>query len=243
MFDIVIPLGPNEYTMIHTQIAATKAYILGYRNIYIVTRQSNIQIEGCTIIDESIFPVTMASVQSILGKNERNGWYLQQLLKLYAGSVIPGILDRYLMIDSDVFFKKPIRFEEDDICLYTTSIEYHTPYFEHMIRLHPSLTRKMNASGIVHHMMFETKYINGLFELVKQTHPSIDFWEAFLKNVDPQHILHSGASEYEMYFNYMLEHNPTRIRIRPLKWISSPTINNSENCDYLAVHWYMRFKS
>jgi len=241
MFDIVVPLGPNDSIWIHKQIAATKASILGYRNIYIVTRQSNIQIEGCTIINESIYPFTIESVQSILGKNERNGWYLQQLLKLYAGAVIPGILDRYLVIDSDVFFKNPTKFEEDDICLYTTGTEHHSPYFEHMKRLHPSLTRKMDASGIVHHMMFETKHINGLFELVKQTHPSLVFWQVFLKNVDPQHILHSGASEYEIYFNYMLHHNPTCIRIRPLKWTNSPTINNySQHYDYIAVHWYIR---
>ena len=63
-------------------------------------------------------------------------WYLQQLLKLYACNVIPDILDRYLVIDSDTFFLKPTTFIENDVCLYNYGSEYHKPYFKHMLLLH-----------------------------------------------------------------------------------------------------------
>jgi hypothetical protein len=36
MFDIVIPLGPNELSRIHQQIKQVKENVIGYRNIYIV---------------------------------------------------------------------------------------------------------------------------------------------------------------------------------------------------------------
>jgi hypothetical protein len=41
-------------------------------------------------------------------KQNRNGWYLQQLLKLYASFVIKDLLNDYLVIDADVYFLKPI---------------------------------------------------------------------------------------------------------------------------------------
>ena len=41
---------------------------------------------------------------------DRIGWYLQQLLKFYAGFVIPDILQRYLIIDCDTHFLKPTKF-------------------------------------------------------------------------------------------------------------------------------------
>ena len=241
MFDIVVLVGPNDVMFIQKHIKATRDNVIGYRNIYIVTPHADLHVEGCTIINESIFPFTIASVQAILGKNERTGWYLQQLLKLYAGRVIPGILGRYLVVDSDVFFKKPITFVENDVCLYATGTEHWIPYFEHMQRLHPTLVRQTNNSGIVHHMMFETRYIEELFQLVKTTHPTTEFWEVFLKSVSPRDILGSGASEYEIYFNYMLRYHPTQIRIRPLNWTNSSTVHNyKENYDFLAVHWYIR---
>ena len=35
-FDIVIPVGPNDKTIIEEQIKFTKKNIIGYRNIYLI---------------------------------------------------------------------------------------------------------------------------------------------------------------------------------------------------------------
>ena len=86
-FDIVIPLGPLDNNVINQQIPFTKKNIIGYRNIYIITCNKNYNFEGCITICEDIFPFSMETVQEFHGKRERNGWYLQQLLKLYAGKV------------------------------------------------------------------------------------------------------------------------------------------------------------
>jgi hypothetical protein len=34
------------------------------------------------MVKEEIFPFTIKTLENMFGKNQRNGWYLQQLLKL-----------------------------------------------------------------------------------------------------------------------------------------------------------------
>lgn len=90
-FDIVIPLGPKEICRFYQQIEFTKKNVIGYRNIYIVTCNLNVNIPGCTIIDENIFPFKPFISNYFYqhnGKKNRNGWYFQQLIKLYAGVYI-----------------------------------------------------------------------------------------------------------------------------------------------------------
>lgn len=237
-FDIVITVGPNDKDIITKQIEYTKKNIIGYRNIYLICYDPTINIDGCITIDENIFPFTKKTVEEIHGKLERNGWYLQQLLKLYAGLIIPDILERYLVIDSDTFFLKPTLFIENNKCLYNFGSEYHLPYFKHMERMDKDLIKvDLFKSGICHHMMFETKYIKHLFDKIENMYKD-NFYYIFLKFVSEKSG--SGASEYEIYFNYMLKNNPDKIIIRPLKWKNTRVFNDKEDFDYVSYHYYMR---
>ena len=95
-FDIVIPLGPKEISRFDRQIEYTKKNILGYRNIYIVTCNTNIQINDWIIINEEAFPFKKFIENYFSqhnGKSNRTGWYFQQLIKLYAGKIIENILE------------------------------------------------------------------------------------------------------------------------------------------------------
>ena len=241
MFDIVIPVGPNDTDIIKKQLEYTKKNIIGYRNIYIITYDKSLYIEDCIIITEDIFPFDINTVSKFHGKISRNKWYLQQLLKLYAGFVIPTILDRYLVIDSDTFFLKPTTFIKDNKCLYNFGNEYHKPYFDHMKKLDKHLIKQdLHKSGICHHMMFETKYIKLLFNQIETEHND-KFYNVFLKNVVNIHT--SGASEYEIYFNFMLKYYPDKISIRKLKWSNVGSLDkylNNDYYDYISFHWYMR---
>ena len=243
-FDIVIPVGPKDIAQIKEQIRYTKLNILGYRNIYIISYDPTLQIEGCITIQETLFPFSMDTIVSIHGKKDRNGWYLQQLLKLYAGSVIPDIMEKYLIIDSDTYFLKPTTFVHQGKCLYAFGSENHRPYFNHMARLHSTL-RKIDGSksGICHHMIFEQQYIRELFKMIEDAHNNEPFYMTFLKQVDPGEITTSGASEYEIYFNYMMLYHPDNIQIRPLAWRNvnqSPNSTKYDSMDYVSYHWYMR---
>jgi FkbM family methyltransferase len=237
MFDIVIPVGPNDIEVIAKQIECTKKNIIGYRNIYLICSEP-LYVDGCYTIYEKIFPFNLDTVAHIHGKSSRNGWYLQQLLKLYAGNVIPNILERYLVIDADTFFLKPTTFIDENKCLYNYGVEYHSPYFEHMARLSSDLIKVHNTmSGICHHMIFETKYINELFKLIEDKHNDT-FYNVFLKFVT--YTQDSGASEYELYFNFMLLRHNDKIKIRKLDWSNTRELTLNSNQDYISYHHYGR---
>jgi hypothetical protein len=249
VFDIVIPLGPNDVMYIWPNLQRNRENIVGHRNIYIVTKdpsglpadqQEQARANGCTLIDEAIFPFQMSDVIAIHGGvNWRNGWYLQQLLKLYAGFVIPDILPRYLVVDADTVFLKPTRFISDDNkCFINVGREYHVPYFEHMKRMHPTFEKQVRYSGISHHMMFERDYVADMMRLVEEHHNGKIFWRVFLEEVTD--IMGSGASEYEMYFNYMIRYHGADFRIRALQWGNAPRIIEGQGLDYVSVHWAIR---
>jgi len=254
LYDIVIPVGPSDTEQINDQLEFTKKNIIGYRNIYLICYNPSISItdKNTIIVDEKLFPFTIKDIEKYHSKYDRNGWYLQQLLKLYAGIIIPGILDRYLVIDADTYFLKPAVFVEDGKCLYNTGNEYHIPYFDHMLKLHPSLVKQIKESGICHHMIFEKKHINGLFSLVEEYNnignSKKQFWEIFLEKVNPEHygmtyINMSGASEYEIYLNYVLIYHREQIKIRKLEWMDankSPNDYIDLNYDYVSWHYFMR---
>lgn len=241
-FDIIICVGPNDNDVIYNMIPYTKKNIIGYRNIYLICANPTINIEGTITIDENIFPFNINNLIQKFGNKNRNGWYLQQLLKLYSGSVIPGILENYLIIDSDTHFLKPTSFiDRDGKYIYTIGSEYHKPYFNHMNKLHPSLKKTHPCSGIVHHMIVNNNHLNSLMNLIETNHNGNPFWEIFINMVDPTDFPHSGASEYEIYFNYMNIYHQNDIIIRELNWKNASSINDSnKHCDYVSIHWYMR---
>lgn len=239
-FDIVIPIGINDINIIANQIEYTKKNIIGYRNIYLIYNNLLLQIEDCITISDDIFPFSLETVSKNHGKRERNNWYLQQLFKLYAGIFIPNILENYLVIDADTFFLKPTIFFEETKPLFNYGTEYHIPYFHHMIKLHPLLKKiDISKSGISHHMMFNTKYIKDLFEMVEKYHNNGDFfYDIFLKNVIDYD--YSGASEYEIYFNFVQHKYPNEIKIRGLNWKNSSTLDLNSDYDYISYHSYLR---
>ena len=247
IFDIVICLGPNDINIINLMIEYTKNNIIGFRNIYIISYDKNIKIKDCIIIDENIFPFNKKYIQYYIYPNnnlkeDRSGWYLQQLLKLYAIFIIDGILDNILILDADtIFFNKTIFFE-NEIPIYNYSDENHLPYYKHMNKLHPSLKKEdINKSGICHHMIMQRKVLLNLITLIENYHNK-PFFEVFIENTNPNII--SSASEYEIYFNYMIQYLPKDLfKIRKLTFSNEvrkfPISNSNSKYDYISYHWYL----
>ena len=261
-FDLVIPVGPKDEELIKKNILCNKNRIDGYRNIYLITVNENIKVDGCITINENIFPFNKKTVIDIFGTDFYPGWYLQQLLKFYAGLIIPDILERYLVLDADVFLLKNINFIQNNKIMMSYSEENHRPYMEHMGNLHPSLKRVYgDKSGIHHHMMFEKKYIQELFDMVEEYHKK-DFYLAFLDSVPEKYRDNTtSASEYEIYFNFMLMNHKDKVIIRKLeicnsdrvernisskqRWSLNQQWNNTRYSEYLdgiCFHWHVRNK-
>ena len=246
LFDVVINVGPNDVKIIEQQVGCTMHNIVGYRNVYIITpsdfvSQLSTLLPLCTVFDESIFPFQFKDMNTNVGvrKSSRNGWYLQQLLKLYAGFIIPDILEKWLVIDADTFFLRPTTFIHDGKCLYANGREHHTPYFTHISKLLPGLTRIRPMSGICHHMIFDKNYVQDLFHRVEALQQK-PFWQAFLSCIDPKQYNKSGASEYEIYFNYMLLYNSDAIILRQLSWKNVNELDLELSYDYISYHYWTR---
>jgi hypothetical protein len=246
LFDLIICVGPNDTNILNSMLSFNKKNIIGYRNIYLICANPNIKIVDTIIIDETIFPFTIHDLNIQFGKNTRNGWYLQQLIKMYAGIVIPGILEKYLVVDCDTLFLKPTTFiTQDGKYNYATGNEYHIPYFIHMNKLDTSFKKNLPVSGICHHMFFDTKIVNELINKVeKNNNNSKKFWQLFLDVVDLKEFPKSGASEYEIYFNYMYSYHKDKMCIRQLNWKNVTSYNTSYDniYDFVSIHWYLREK-
>ena len=278
LFDIVVPVGPNDVGRIHRQLAQLR-FAVGRRRTFVVTarRADGLpQFDGCETVDEESFPFKMADVAAAHGARPRNGWYLQQLLKLYAGRTIPGILDRWLVVDADTFLLRPVEFvverakdtqlthyggaggtgDSEHLPAYAIGPEpRHEPYFAHMARLHPLLARAHpDWSGICHHMVFQRAHVDLLFELVDDHHsrgnqagaPKKEFWQVFLECVDPADYDAAGASEYEIYFNFVQRFLPREVVVRPLRWanataavLDDPGALAGYGLDYVSCHYYL----
>lgn len=250
-FDIVIPLGLNEIQRFNEQLVYTKKNIIGYRNIYIITSNLDLTFDDCIILDENIFPFKnfiSFYFKKYHGKNNRNGWYFQQLIKLYAGIYIDNILDNYLVLDADVFFLKPTEFMNNNKPIFTTGDEYHPPYFTHMNLLDTNFKKYHENSGICHHMLLNKNYIKEILNIVETNH-KIPFWQAFILFVNEHekrdiYFGEAGASEYELYFNYMFKNYSDNITIRKLNWknISRQEYYNNDydqDLDYISVCNYL----
>jgi len=241
LFDIVIPVGPNDISFIHTLIEYTRKNVLGFRNIYLVSYYDTLHVDNCITISETMYPFNKSNIVEILGPECRQNWYLQQLLKLYAPFVIPDILDNVLIIDSDTFFLKPTAFFDGAIGLYYYMNERHEPYFAHMTRLHPELSRVYaDKSGICHHMLLQKQYLIELFVMVSELH-NMEFWQAFLYCVVEYNT--SGASEYEIYFNFMNKMHPDKIQLRELRHKDIQRFEeiHTDLYDYVSYHWHGRY--
>jgi hypothetical protein len=97
----------------------------------------------------------------------------------------------------------------------------------------------ITKSGICHHMLFQTKFVKELFAMVELEHNGELFYNVFLKTVTEHSG--SGASEYDIYFNFILHKHPDEITLRKLNWENTNDLNKLKNLnyDYLSFPYYM----
>jgi len=248
-YDIVLVSCAKDFKLLPYCIRGIKQFVRGFRRIYMVTNVNDLSIaqygfldaNEVHIIDESNFKSINKPDITPHVRPDRTGWYYQQLLKLYASHYIPSLSEKYLVIDSDLVFLKPfVPFDDRGTPLYAFGDEHNKPYFTHMARMHPTLHRARDLSGICHHMMFDASMLQELFSIVEAHHQK-PFWKAFLECVDPMEL--SGASEYEIYFNFMSIYHPNNMVLRALKWRNWWNDSDSHLCitgalDFIGLHSY-----
>ena len=244
LFDAVIPFHPKDAIVLPYCIASLRANAIGLRNIYVISEE-NPEEEGAIWISETSpsFPFTKASVQAILGStNGREGWYYQQLLKLYAYRVIPGCLPRLLLFDSDIVLNRPTLFvDASGVAIFDISVQEVPEYFEHAQRvLGPTFKRVISdtkVSGIADHMLVQAHILDDLLSRI-EAHAGRPAWEALIAAVDPACKDKSGMSEFEIYFNFALQHYPNGHGVRELKKVWGRTFGDLQNSDAAIVSFH-----
>lgn len=259
--DIVIPSAEKDYKMLELAVKQIRENIKNIRRIIVISAtKPSFEVEW---FDETLFPFSKIDVSKALLKNEsldfendlepcvknRIHWYLQQLLKFYAPFVIPDISSNVLIIDSDIIFLNPAVFQDkQDHPCFGIGSEYHPSYFGQMKRLLPGLRRRHeNYSGIVHLMLFQKCVLDDLFSLVESRHKE-PFWKAWCHCVALEDLAESGGSEYEIYFNFILDRSKDPVTLNVFKWKNESFNDNMEDLElyrregyhYVACHHYLR---
>jgi Family of unknown function (DUF6492) len=238
----VICCHPKDYDTLPACVHGLIQNVKEVESIYIISKE-NPDVPGTHWVAEAQFPFSYDNIAPYTTP-DRVGWYLQQLLKLYALSVIPAPVG--LLVDADTVFLTPTAVTHNGTVCYAYGSEYHPPYFEHMQRMYPTLQRATSVSGICHHMVVEQTRLQELFALVETVHQK-PFWRVFMDMtvVATPVAVPSGASEYEMYFHYVLRTCPGDYVVRPLRWKNSGhpecmATDQEEGWNYVSYHAYMR---
>lgn len=240
-FDIVVCHGPNDDVVLDYNLKYNKKNIIGYKNFYVITHDKNLSRDDCIVIWEGIFPFKLSDIKSMItSTNNRYGWYLQQLLKLYISLVIPNMSEYYLTIDCDTMFLKPTYFfTNNNIPIYTLGTEYHKPYFDWMNKLDNNLIKVHQYSGISHHMLYSSKIVKEMITKIEAYHNDT-FWKIYINLVDKKHYNLSGAAENELYFTYIVIYHTNEFITRFLKWKNTNRIIVNSDYDFISWHWYLR---
>jgi hypothetical protein len=244
-YDVLIPYHEKDSSILPFCVQSIKDYAQGASTIYVVSAEDP-DVEGVTWFPESRLPFTKEDVARFITSPFRLGWYYQQLIKLCLYDYLPTAAAHVLLLDSDVILRKPIRFFTDDgkTC-FAPSDEYHEPYFTHMNRLIPGLTKITPYSGVSHHMMTAREHLQSLLTHIERIHGR-PAWIAILEHVAVADHGGSGMSEYEILFNYCLTHFPNNYILRPLIIDNLAALGeiNASTADMVAIHsWrgeYMR---
>lgn len=254
-YDVVIPLGPKDSNFVYRILPSLFQNVVGLRHVYLVSAAPP-DFERCATawrdrvrhVPELRYPFGHPDVLARGIRADRSGWYRQQLYKLYAYEVIPSLSPHFVTWDADTFLLTPQRFFLPESCVARmgTHTQYHPDYFQHMARLHPMLQRQTRHSGICNFMAFHAGFVREMMDWVESRHAGRPFWQVFLDHVDKQAM--SGASEFEMYFNFMLRQHPEAVQLidPPLRFENYTAHVPSEHefhhpqHDLISVHWYLR---
>lgn len=253
--DVVIVSHPKDQSTINLCIEGIRQNCELVRRVIVVSSEP--LTDQAEWFNEADYPFSKEEVglkigrgnaliaKTFFGRNRSLGWYYQQLLKLYAPFVIPGISSNVLVVDADTIFINPVEFinEKNGGYFCVSPLMQMSTYFDHAKRLVPHFERAFPEQYCVcHHMLFQKAILEDLFEQVEKRH-KVPFWEAFCRCVD---IHRGGASEYIIYFCFAFSRTD-QMELRPLKWTNSTDLTKlegfrNEGYHFASFHTYLTQK-
>jgi hypothetical protein len=251
LIDIIIPVAEKDIELLKECIIRAKKHIKNSRNVYIISAPSikNYIPNDTIFVDENNFGFSKKDIEQILAENnitnekKRIGWLFQQLLKFYAYKVIKNLCNQFVIVDSETLFYNDIDyFNNQGMGKYALSNEITQSYIVHQKKLLTDTTWNPNISGIVHCMLFEKNVLNEIFDRARQkyfqqTGQNLPFWKVMLNLLDNDNVEYS---EYDIYFNYVMQHRSYHCIPENSLWDISPVVEQSSKCIWLTCHHHIR---
>lgn len=249
--DVVIPTCLKDLDTLQQAIRAVRTHVSPVRNVYIVcSKDFKDRITDGLFVDEESFPFKIHDVaEAIFGSRDyrgthgrAEGWWFQQLLKLYASQVIPGISSNLLILDSETIFYNRYMPIQEGVVSYAVSNEVNPDFRRHMnLLLNTIVPYKPRVSGVCHQMLFQTHVLQNLFDRVERAH-GIPLWKVMLEISKRNHRLY--YSEYDMYFNFMMTYHKRSVRLsREVRWDIVGEVPKTSEYTYLTAHAHIRGES
>ena len=227
MIDVVIPAHKKDIDTLDLCIDGIRNNVKDVRRIIVVSKDK--LTDNAEFYCEEDFPFSFQDVGDIVGFHKKTFNYYGGLIQTTSALVIPDLERDVLVCDADTIFLKETEFvNENDIAQYNVSYDVPShvkmhPYYEHMEKLIPGLTKQTQYSGICHHMLIQKDVLQEMFTRVEEIH-GLPFWKADIA-VTLQHYKSLGKipehenspllfTTYELYFNYILKYYPFRCAVR-----------------------------
>jgi len=167
----------------------------------------------------------------------REGWLLQQLLKLGYDKFCEQ--EHYLVVDTDTFILKPRVYKFGNTTVFEYIDEWHVPYQKAYYNLmgFPFSSKK---SLTAHNMFFEKSVLKDMKSHIENKH-DLQWDEAYIMNADYSSV--SFCSDYDTYGNFFMElHKKNTIT---LYWLNVEAHDYSNDIKYpfwaqsLSCHAYL----
>jgi hypothetical protein len=252
MIDVVIPAHRKDFPVLRMAVNGVLRHVGPIRRVYVVANDPiRLRDRRVSVLPEPALPV-FPSVSDLRDRWDpdhpetvsRAGWVYQQLLKLGAGSYIENLSSRYLVIDSDVVFLRPVSFATDQGRFpYSRATEYHDAYraaYRRLVGEDPPTRESFTA----HHMIYEQPVLDELFAVIEQRHGKPWHW-AYLDAASGAEV--SSINEQDTYGYWLLSRHPEFARHRQLLWRDGRVVPrafsralNGLDYDFVAAHAWAR---
>lgn len=251
LFDVVIPFHPKDLDILPLCVDSVVTFVKGVGTIYIITpyprsiqRQHMFHqaAKRVRIVDErDVLDCSKQDLeQAFSNKSFQVGWYLQQLLKLYAFR-IPHIRSRYVCVDADLVFYQPVEFvdkETNQMLFALRERGINDQYVSSAQYLLPEL-QFHHSSAIIDHMIFDADIVKDMLSRVETQHPHLPFWKLVCEAAKRTKN-RCGFSEYEMVFAFVKQYYPQAYRLRPLRYLATGNrLPDKTNVDLVVYHSWM----
>lgn len=168
--------------------------------------------------------VLSATGEELLGSSREAGWWLQQLIKLGAGSQIPGLSRHYLVWDGDLvpLTHWPLFEEGKRAPLFNSAVlqlevrsEFNRVQYAACMRSVlglESVEPEGGGTSVTHHNVFSARLVASMLAEVEQRAGG-KCWPVVLMSLSRQFY---RFSEYKTYFSWMHARHPARLRYHKL---------------------------